>query len=331
MLAHSLRAQASLDLREGNPSVASHALGKHFDYFFGRLNPSKSFEDKAANHYGAVKALIENRTGPAAELEPTCFLQGSYRHETATYTINDVDIVALCELWHSDSGEGQGRSWSRDEIFDTIAAPLENDWRYQGKVRYNAQSMCVKVIVDPKLEILPVVYRFGNLDPQKEPFRLYRPERNRWEDGYARYHRSLLSWKNELIRTGNNFIPAIKVFKHLRTQYHLSAVSFHIECLLFSFPNALFLGGPADYIPALLGYLTASPAASWYDEVLNTPCGERDIFTSSEWQRSDWNRFHEVATVWEKAARAASQAVDREDAIRVWQSLLGSDFFPRHA
>jgi hypothetical protein len=100
---------------------------------------------------------------------------------------------------------------------------------------------------------------------------------------------------------------------------------------LFSFPDRLFLGGPADYIPSLLTHIASTPAPSWYGQVLSTPCGERDIFTPSEWETVDWALFHRAATMWAVDATAASQAVDQESAINRWQALLGSDFFPRYA
>lgn len=215
--------------------MAYHSLSANFAYFFGRLNPSSTFEKKAAAHYAAVKGLIENRRGLASALAPTCFLQGSYRNETATYTINDVDIVALCGLWYQGSGSGSG--WSRDQIFDTVAAPLLNDHRFRDRVRYRGQSMCIKLDVEPRIEILPVVYKAGNFDPSYEPFVLYRPRNHQWEDGFARYHRQWISSKNRAEKTANNFVPAIKVLKHLRTRFGLDAVSFHIECLLFIFPG----------------------------------------------------------------------------------------------
>lgn len=307
--------------------MAEHALTRNFDYFFGKLNPRPTFEQRAAAHYAAVKDLIEDRRGLASELSPICFLQGSYRNETATYTINDVDIVVLCELWHP--GSGGGSSWDRNAIFDIVSAPLRNDWRYSDRVSYNSQSMCIKLDLEPRIEILPVVYKSGNYDSDKEPFRLYRPEKNLWEDGYARYHRGWLSWKNGQSKTGNNFIPAIKVFKHLRTNYSLDAVSFYLECLLFSLPDDLFLGAPADYIPALLGHISSNSASTWYGRVLNTPCGDRDIFVEREWSKSSWVGFHETCGLWAKCARLANQARDKDEAIQLWQLLLGEDFFPR--
>ena len=115
-----------------------------------------------------------------------------------------MDVIALCNLWHP--GSGTGRSYGRDEIFQIIAAPLLNDARYKSKVRYGPRSMCIKVDLGIKIEILPVVFKAGNEDPQKEPFRLYRPETGAWEDGYARYHQQRLTWMNRQDKTAGNFI-----------------------------------------------------------------------------------------------------------------------------
>lgn len=307
--------------------MAYHGLSKNFDHFFGRLNPSDTFEQKASTHYANVKGLIEDRHGLASVLAPSCFLQGSYRNETATYTINDVDIVALCELWYPGSGGGPG--WSRDRIFDTIAAPLLADYRYRDKVRYRSQSMCIKLDVEPRIEILPVVYKAGITDYTYEPFMLYRPRNSQWEEGYARYHRQRICLKNRPERTSGNFVPAIKVLKHLRARFGLDAISFHLECLLFSFPDELFLGGPADYIPNVLGYIASYSASSWYGKVLWTPCGDRDIFVSSEWSQASWEAFHDNCVTWHACALAASRAGNQEEAIRYWQLLLGEGFFPK--
>lgn len=306
------------------------SLSEHFVAFFKRLNPPSSFETTAAREYASIKGLIEDRSGPASVLTPRCFLQGSYRQDTAIYTINDVDLVALCELWQP--GSGSGPSWSRDEIFGTIAAPLMADRRYRDKVRYGPTSMCIKVDLGIKVEILPVVYKAGTYDFDNEPFRLYRPEAGAWQDGYARYHQQHLTAKNRPDRTAGNFIPAIKVMKHLRSRFGLDAVSFHIECLLFYLNDERFNGGPAEYIPHLLSRIASESADTWYERTLNTPCRDRNIFTSSEWPREKWQQFHNVlSTTWKPLAERAAAAMTKDDAIRYWRALLGEDFFPLSA
>ncbi len=121
-----------------------------------------------------------------------------------------------------------------------------------------------------------------------KPFRLYRPQRGHWEDGSARYHQRWLSHKNRPEKTGGNFIPAVKVLKHLRSLAGVDAVSFHLEALLHALPDELFRGGPADYITAIVGHIAALPPERWYATDVRTPVGERAICRDTEWGRVSW-------------------------------------------
>lgn len=163
---------------------------------------------------------------------------------------------------------------------------------------------------------------------QREPFRLYRVSRQRWEDGYARYHQALLSSKNRIESTGGNFIPAIKVLKHVRSRLGLKAVSFHLECLLYAVPNHLFFGGPADYITAVLSHVANWSADTWYYSGLRSACGERDVFADDEWDYVGWRQFHNTLVSCARCAQAAQQSTNISSAISYWQLLLGDDFFP---
>jgi len=310
--------------------MTKYLLTAHFNHFFKKLNPSPSFVQIAAREHTNITSLIENKNGIASSLSPICFLQGSYKQATAIYSINDVDIVALCMLQYP--GNEFGVQWTRDQIFDAIAAPLKHDRRYSGKVRYNKGSMCIKVKLGIKIEILPVVFKARNTDPNIEPFSLYRPDKRQWEDGYARYHQGYLTAKNQLEYTNGNFIPAIKVLKRLRSKFNQNVVSFHIECLLYSLPNNVFLGQPAEYIANMLRFISSATALKWWRERnVTTPCGERQVFTNSEWNIVTWIQFHKSLCLWAKIANAANQAPNKERAITLWQLLLGKDFFPKEA
>jgi len=308
-----------------------HALGKHFDSFFGRLNPATSFEQRAASEHQSIIRLIEDKSGLASIFSPICFLQGSYRRQTAIYIINDIDIVALCHLYPSLGLTmwTKEQRWKRDEIFDTIAAPLRADPRYRDKVCYGNTSMCIKVDLGIKVEILPVVYGSWFSDASSEPFLLYRPKVGRWEDGYARRHQQRLSEKNVQARTGGNFIPAIKVLKHIRSHHKLDVVSFHLECLLYSLPDYLFRGSTPTYIAALLHTIAGKSAEAWYNgRSIRTPCLERRLFSTSEWRWESWKAFHDRVVFFDLLAQAACHAPDIALAIQTWQLLLGQEFFP---
>jgi hypothetical protein len=308
--------------------MAIHALSDHFGTFFARLNPSPSFEQTASREHSDITGLIESRRGPAGALEPTCFLQGSYRQDTAIYTINDVDIVALCKLWYPAAAGSGPPYWTRDRIFATIAAAIRARPSYASRVRYGPASMVIHVDLPIKVEVLPVVFKAGNSNPRVEPFVLYRPERQQWEDGYAREHQRLLSLKNSQLLAGGNFKPMIKVLKHLRSYWGVDGVSFHLECLLYALQPISFFGGPADYITNVLTAIAATPAETWYQGYLMTPCGDRDIFTVAEWRRDSWLAFHGWAQKWLAAAAMGQNAQSKSAAIEAWQLLLGDRFFP---
>lgn len=309
--------------------MSMFALTDNFNYFFARLNPSPTFIQQASREHENIRSLIENSNGQAGVLSPKCFLQGSYKQDTAIYTINDVDIVVLCKLWQPGSKGTGATHWSRNEIFSTIAAPIVSDGRYRDKVRFNDKSMCIKIDLGIKIEILPVVYKAGNNDATTEPFRLFRPENQQWEDGYARYHQQLLSIKNRLDMTESNFKPAIKVFKHLRSLYNLDAVSFHIESLLYALPNILFFGNPADYIHRILTHILKWSADEWYITDIKTPCGERSLFTESEWTLASWRSFYRAIEHWAKCADLACTTDNKNIAIEAWQLLLDKNYFPK--
>lgn len=306
--------------------MAVHALADHFARFLGRLNPPTSFEQAAAREHAAITRLIGRRDGPAGALQPHCFLQGSYRQDTAIYTINDVDIIALCRLWYPGSGSPGAVSWTRDQIFDAIAAAVAKDAGYARVIRYGPSSMVIHVDKDVKVEILPVVFKSGTYDPQQEPFALYRPERRRWEDGYAREHQRLLSLQNSWLLAGGNFKPMIKVLKHLRSLWGLEAVSFHLECLLYGLPPIVFRGGPADYVTTVLAAIAATPADVWYQSGLTTPCGDRYLFSPDEWQYASWFAFYAAVQQWLLRAAAAQNAPTRSAAIAGWRGLFGDEF-----
>jgi len=149
-----------------------------------------------------------------------------------------------------------------------------------------------------------------------------------WQDGFARYHQRWLTWKNSAEKTGSNFIPMIKVLKHLRSVFAVDAVSFHLESLLFNAPDEVFRGAPVDYIPSVLSAITAASAEAAWIAGCMTPCRDRDVLSEPEWGLSRWRIFHELAKKWTMVAQRAAGASSRADAIALWRLLLGDAYFP---
>ena len=306
--------------------MATHPLKQHFDYFFGCINPSKAWVDKAASIYSGVTRVLEGAGGRTAVLRPNLFLQGSYRRDTAIYTINDIDIVALCALWFP--GEGTGNGWSRDEIFSALAAPFQANQLYSDKVRYGPTSLCIKLDLGIDVEILPAVFKRGTHDPTVEPFCIYRPEEQKWVHAFAREHHSKLSAKNKA--TEGNLIPAIKTMKHIRSFHGLNTVSFHLESFLYAQSSRCFVGSPADVFADLLAVIATLPAEQWWQSGITTPCGDRLLFSPSEWSLLSWTHFYRLVLQLAPIAGEAVRTADRATAVRLWQRVLGEAFFPTY-
>ncbi|NGX51876.1 MAG: hypothetical protein KR126chlam5_00165 [Candidatus Anoxychlamydiales bacterium] len=296
--------------------MAKHQLSEHFNALFYKINPKDTYEKKASNAYQTIKYIISNFHGPLKALNPDCFIQGSYKQQTAIHSINDLDIIVLCKK----NLAGNQRK-NRDELFQMVADPFLSDYRYKDKVCYNANSMCIKIDHAIRIEILPTIKRKF----EEEPFYLFRPEKNRWERGYARRHQELLSYKNK----GNlNFIPAIKLFKHIRSIFKIESVSFHIECLLYSLPTKCFLGSPVEYMTKLLNYIAIRNVDKWYEKSIKTPCEERCLFNNLEWNLTNWRFFHEIISSLAPLANEAIRVQNQVRAIALWQKIFGSNFFP---
>lgn len=307
------------------------ALTANFRAFLKRINPSPTYEQNASTAYNNVKQILENDEG-MKELGPYIFLQGSYRRDTAIYTINDVDIVVLCQnLCYPPSG-GPGRSYSRNDIFSIIAKAIRSSNLYKDKVTYTPASKCIKVMTTVRLDVLPVVRCKGHTDVQYEPIVMYHPDYDGWIKTYARYHRNHCSEKNAI--TDGNFIPLTKIFKHLRdnTQGLSSEVapSFYIECLLYDIDNEKYSNPLVLAIVKVLGEIALNYTPdSVFTNGLGSPCSDRQIFSSLEWTRENYIVFHEQVINWTKIAIEALEQEDKEEAITKWKLLLGNDYFPR--
>jgi uncharacterized protein YukE len=146
---------------------------------------------------------------------------------------------------------------------------------------------------------------------------------------YARYHQGWLTDKNS---RANNFKPMIKAMKHLRDVYQnfikTDAVSFHVECLLYAVPDNAFDGSAADYIPRVLRALADFPPSAAQTSGIKSPCGDKILFSESEWCDAAYARFHNWTKWWADKAEQARDAYGEDLAITAWQNLLG-DWFPR--
>jgi hypothetical protein len=68
----------------------------------------------------------------------------------------------------------------------------------------------------------------------------------------------------------------------------------------------------------VLQYLALRSADDWYRQRLDTPSGDRDVFTAAEWKLDAWRQFYEFLPLWSDFARIANEW---PETIEVWQQL----------
>lgn len=312
---------------------AKHKLSQNFTAFFKRINPSPTYEETAASAHSQITDLIEDVDGPAGDLRINCFLQGSYKRDTAIHTINDVDVVALCSLSHTPLANQK----TRDQIFKMITDAITSNETYRDKVQYRKRSVCIKVIPKGiKIEVLPAL-RMRGKPYEYEPFYIFHPNEDEsidgyWQQSFARQHQRLITQKNS--DTNGNLIPIIKALKHLRfIDNHLAdedAVSFRLECLLYALKNSIYNGSMCECIEMVLQSIAGFMPAKAQESRLTSPCRDKKLFHQEEWDISAYTRFHNVVVRWYEIAQNANREHDKEKAISLWKDLLGENYFPRN-
>lgn len=312
-------------------TVIPNALGANFAAFFKRLDPSPTYVSVASRAQARIRALVEDREGPAGDLRVGCFIQGSYGRRTAIHTINDVDIVALCGVPWS---ENANRS-TRDQVFTLIREAIASDGTYADKTRCGADSICVKVeLAAMKLEVLPALHAPGK-GFNYEPFYMFRPGEDRhpmgWVRAFGKYHQKRLSEKNGA--TGGSFIPMVKVLKHIRwntpSLSDADAASFHLECLLYAIQDSVYCASVPETIEGVLRAIAGLTPEKVLSSGVLTPCKDQQLFSPTEWSESAYVRFHGETVRWYGLAARANASADRDEAVHVWQELLGDTYFPK--
>jgi hypothetical protein len=313
-------------------STSEYKLSKNFTAFFKRLNPSPTYTKNAAASHGKIVDLLEDKNGPVGKLRIKCFLQGSYKRETAIHTINDVDIVALCTA--PNYSEKANRN-TRDQIFNMIVESIARNKVYKDKVYYRNKSICVKIDLQAiRLEVLPAL-RIKGKPHEYEPFYMFNPNIDstnggKWQQTLPRRHQQLISQKNAA--ADGNFIPVIKVIKHLKALESSlkpgDAVSFHIECLLYALKDSIYRHSIGDSIAKALIALTGFTPDKAGNSGINTPCGDKRLFGPGQWTINSYKQFHDAIKQWSQLAEKANSETDKDKAITYWKDLLGQNYFP---
>lgn len=220
------------------------------------------------------------------------FLQGSYKNDTSTSDINDVDIVAV----RLDTYSGEYSSvpvtgyvmWN--QIFSEIEAKLNNQNKYQWTV--TRADKCIEVRTSSfKADVVPAVQI--DRETKNDNIAIFSFKSGKEKVNYPNTH-----YENGVAKhnaTKQNYKPLVRMFKNWIANHFADTdvvSSYHMESLVHNSPNDNFVNDHAlsfllvgNHITNLLSQRNAIPlrimsVCGTEDITANWNIGSRELFNA---------------------------------------------------
>lgn len=213
-------------------------------------------------------------------LEPQydTFLQGSYANDTAISDINDVDIVAL-ERTNGNLPSIGVNSY----IFSDIKSKLEMDRSYLNRIIIGRKCLTVQ-LVTRKADITPAVSSIFSIPANNfnEPISIVQNIAN-----FPKTHKYNGQVKNQ--STNNNYKKIVRMLKNYINNWNIKniAPSFHIECMIFSYPNNWFSNDLALSLQNILNHMVGNT----FNINFVTVAQDKPVVSQTGWQPSCFFAF----------------------------------------
>ena len=237
---------------------------------------------QSKNTYATVKSALEDANAPYKSRDFKIFLQGSYGNDTNIYAESDVDLIIRYDgAFFHDINERPDEersafhaaypgiaSYAYKDFKDHVVQTLRNKFGTYVKPGDKA----IKIEGNGNRRNADVIVAFE--------FRRYYHFKSQYDENYAsgmcffnskgtrianypNQHCANLTTKHQA--TGNNFKPAIRIFKNLRSKLVEdgmitagSAPSYYIEGLLYNVPNNQYSGDLQNITSNILQWLDAT-------------------------------------------------------------------------
>ncbi|MEY2487726.1 MAG: hypothetical protein QOH39_3374 [Verrucomicrobiota bacterium] len=290
----------------------------YFSELVARSNPTPTMVSDIQKLHQTIRGLFD-------ETNYETFLQGSYRNDTATKKINDVDIVVLRKSVVSTvfSTERYSTVIPWQDIRGEIREILSAHRPYQGRVR--PDNKCFKLSVGYEVDIVPAVRVASRWD--NDPIAIWDASTGEISTS-PRTHSDNCERKNQ--ETEEAFKPVVRLFKWWarRNVPKGGAPSFYLESLLYNFSDQLFTGSyGGDFVniaKAILDNLRPSVVVA--NTQITTPGENKPLFSQTEWCDANYTTFYGHLLQSYQLMRRASSATSMQQAIVFWKDILGPEF-----
>jgi hypothetical protein len=244
------------------------------------------------------------------------FLQGSYKNDTATRDLDDVDIVAIRKQTFSGSFGTHAASLpqiSWDSIFSAVEQTIRAHPNFTLSVTRG--DKCVKVESSLNVDIVPAVVVTTFED---DPIAIYS-----WRGGRERPNSPRIHYANNVEkhqRTGERYKPVVRMLKtwarnHFGESQEI-APSFYLECLVYNVPDSYFLPDTAERFYRTLSF---GVSLSYSNHRILTVAGEKDVLQENEWSSQNFAAFQSRLADSYRHVQSALNASTQVLALKYWQ------------
>ena len=276
-----------------------------FEKLRGNLEITKTERDFAARKHKEIR----DHVGSAWDLSRD-FLTGSYRRETKTKRLKDVDIFVVID---ADGEQGGLRQKDPSQVIARLKSLLEERYEDVGEdgfactVGFGPEEEVASFDVVPAFERAAGGYEIPDA------------RRSRWIATDPTIHEEMTTEKNK--SCGGRFVPFVKMIKAVnRESGEPVKPPFLFEVMAYELVDDRF-GRYQDEVRWFLASAAERVAESWAD-----PAGLGPALNDT-WDAGDRERARESIAGWAEIAEQAIWLEDEgkeRDAVEKWRELFGS-------
>lgn len=294
------------------PSPIKQTIAGAFAEFEDALKLDKPEVDSARRRHNEVRDCLT-----ATDLVAMSFIQGSFARKTMISPLNDVDVVLVLPRSDEDRLRRHGGpAQSMEQLKPHLSACFPG-------VVFDAEKRADHALrldftdVDFHIDLVPAF----DLHNDNGDVDIADRERDRWERSNTRELMRVVNERNSAHVTNSRFVPQVRMLKTFCNEVaDLDVCGLLAESLAFDAVTTRMTDGRA-----LLA--TFQRGAGLTSGALTDPTGVDDLLAGWSWERRQ-----AAATVFEKAAQVAAEALaleaegDEAGAIDIWHRLLGPQF-----
>ncbi len=301
-------------------------LESAFAEFISNIEPSEKEKKFAQDAHLPIREYLEN-DGLFKEYFESSFLYGSYKRNTATGNIKDIDIIVLTHFNPEETTPETALTLLKEALGRYYETP--NNEEYQTRsIRVN--NPLPDENTGMTLDVIPAIALGGEEDPILVPDR----ELQKWKKSNPKAHLKSISELNAEDYSNSMLVPLVKMMRWWWTfqakqrkpeEEKVRPKGFWLECLVAQLFDRTKTSW-AEHFVAVLEAISENYTQNSGVPALPDP-GLPGISISTGMNQEEFNFFLQVVDESLAMAKQALNETDESQSLLAWAEIFG-DFFP---